>query len=95
MYIIELYNPCVTDIFNSLHCIILLDRTEYLNIVSHFLAFMLQEIQEAKQRQRETIMKNIEKRKKTSIALRKRTKKGQPVMKSQIEYILDRIGGTK
>ena len=50
-----------------------------------------QEIEEAKQKHYETVMKNIEKRKKTSKALSKRTKKGQPVMANQIKFMLDKI----
>ena len=57
------------------------------------MSFIFQEIQEARQKHNKTVMKNIEKRKKTSKELRKKTKKGQPLMKTQIEYMLGKISG--
>lgn len=48
-------------------------------------------MEEATKKHRETVMKNIKKRKEVNKALSRRTKKGQPVMKSQIEHMLEKI----
>ncbi|XP_065066352.1 uncharacterized protein LOC135692207 [Rhopilema esculentum] len=53
------------------------------------------DIAEAKKAHQEEVAKNVQKRRKVSKDLSKRTKKGQPVMKNQIMFMLDKIKSNK
>lgn len=81
---------CQTCVAFLIICPVILqisNESQFLNV--SILSF--QEIEEARQQHTKAVKKNIEKRKKISKALSKRTKKGQPVMANQIKFMLDKI----
>lgn len=81
---------CQTFVVFLIICPVILyisNESQFLNV--SILSF--QEIEEARQQHTKAVKKNIEKRKKISKALSKRTKKGQPVMANQIKFMLDKI----